>query len=108
MASITMSPAAVDLAEAHDRADDLAHRLDPLDPRQLLLAVVGLLGALPRAVLADVRFLVGDVVLLLLELALEDLGLLGPEPPVLRVIARIGLDLAVVQLQILVTTLSRK
>ena len=85
---------ALDLVEAHDRPDDVAHRLDPvaLDPLELLLAVVGLLGALAGAVLADVGFEVGDLLVLPLGLAVEDLGLLGPEPPVLGVIAGVGVD----------------
>ena len=76
---------AIDLVEAHDRPDDVAHRLDPiaLQPLELALAVVGLLGALAGAILADVRLELLRLLLLPLGLAVEHLGLLGAEPPVL-------------------------
>ena len=61
---------------------------------ELLLAVVGLLGPLAGPVLADVGLEVGDLLVLALGLALEHLGLLAAEPPVLGVVARIGRDLA--------------
>ena len=90
---------AVDLAEAHDRARRSRASSRPARFRaELLLAVLGLLGPLARAVLADVGFEVGDLLLLPLGLPLEHLGLLGAEPPVLRVVAGVGLDLSLVQL----------
>ena len=102
---------ALDLVEAHDRADDVAHRLDPLalEPLELPLAVVGLLGPLARAVLADVGLELRDLLVLALGLPLEHLGLLGPEPPVLACSCR-GRPRACPSCssQILVTTLSRK
>ena len=103
-ASIDDVAGALDLVEAHDRADDVAHGLDPLalEPLELPLAVVGLLGALAGPVLADVRLELRGLLFLPLGLALEHLGLLAAEPPVLAVIARIGGDPPVVQLPDLV------
>ena len=101
---------AVDLLKAHDGPDDLAHRFDPLafQPLKLPFAVVGLLGALPRAILADVGLELLGLLLLPPGLPLQHLGLFGAEPPVLRVVTRVDLELALVQLPRLVTTLSRK
>ncbi len=69
----------LDFVEPHDRTDDVAHGLDPvaLEPLELALAVVGLLGALAGSVLADVGFELGGLLVLALGLALEHLGLLG-------------------------------
>ena len=72
---------------------------------QLALAVVGLLGALAGSVLADVGFELRGLLLLPLGLALQHLGLLGPQPPVLAVIAGVGGDPAQVQLPDLVDDL---
>ena len=52
----------------------------------------------PAEYLRDVCFEVVDLLCLPLGLALEDLGLLVAELPVLRVVARVDLDPALVQL----------
>ena len=62
------------------------------------LAVVGLLGSLPRAIFPDIRFEVGHLVSLLVGLFLEVPRLFGPKLPVLRVVAGVGVDLPFVQL----------
>ena len=102
---------AVDLFKAHHRPDDVAHGLDPLAFQllELPLAVVGLLGALAGAILADVGLELLGLLLLPLGLPLEHLGLLG------RGAASTGCScpgrpssFPSCSSQILVTTLSRK
>ncbi len=95
-----MSPEALDLVEAHVGTDDVAQGLDPiaLEPLELPLAVVRLLGALAGSVLADIGLELSRLLFLSLGLALQHLGLLGPEPPVLAVVARVGGDPPLVQL----------
>ena len=91
---------ALDFVEPHDRPDDVANGFDPvaLEPFELALAVVGLLGSLAGAVLADIRLELGRLVFLALGLAFEDLGLFGAQPPVLAVVAGVDGDLAEMQL----------